>query len=493
MKLKYIIIGVVILAIIVGIIFIKSPFKQEAGIEEKKGERLEPKFSFVEGDSESWDVQSSKMGEYVLSPSWFRFEYEIAGSALICRQFGSLEDAKNNINQLSEIKKEPIEESTGSYTLVFGEKGMEETLVNINVAIANIPPEGYAIYKYELIGKEVSEEKGDKKDDKESKEPLKETKQEETLTPEQEEIIEFLEAEDEQFDYPAVNKIRAGFRVNYGYDISGNSFTNKEVAGYEHLETDLRNLEDESGESIIGLGLTFITDLVAPNWRKQESIKIGPPIYIWAYDDFPQEEVYIGGGFRPEAYVEFSNQLISFTPGFDASRSADKTVFSGPGTQTLTITFTPREENIEKKSDGIYMNIYTVEPGAENLVDAIIISPTSDGEHIEVSEDRRSLRVYEQPVKTNVPWSITLTIEVTPKPEISKAEFLPFVGVSWNLCSFSDPYAEGTTTGSSVSCPANSVGTWKWKAKGNYIWEWEDTLCGLGVAFKHLQERVEDE
>ncbi len=301
----------------------------------------------------------------------------------------------------------------------------------------------------------------------------------------------------------STNRVSADFRLSYFYYLLGDNFLNGEVTGIKHWETDTRNLQDETGESIKELAAEFTTDLTASNWRKEELIKTGPPVYKWFYGDIPQEGDYVAGGFRPESLVEFSGQSIAFTPGFDAYRSADKTVFSGPGVQTLTITVTPREKNIEEKSDGIFMCIYTVMPGAENLVDAVITSPASDGKNIEVSKDGRSLRIYEQPVKTNVPWTVTLTIEVTPKAP--KVEFMPFVSVLWNLASFNDPvfknscvmddatlYSKGTTIGSSVSCSVDA-GTWKWSAEGDYTWEWLDTLSSYLVAFEHQQERLEKE
>lgn len=301
----------------------------------------------------------------------------------------------------------------------------------------------------------------------------------------------------------AINEVSADFRLSYFYYLLGDNFSNGEVIGIKHWETDVRNLQDETGESIKGLAAEFTTDLTASNWRKEELIKIGPPIYKWSYGDIPQEGDYVAGGFRPESLVEFSGQSIAFTPGFDASRSADKTVFSGPGVQRLTITVTPQEKNIEEKSDGIFMCIYTVMPGAENLVDAVITSPVSDGKHVEVSENGHSLRIYEQPVKTNVPWTITLTIEVTPKAP--KVEFVPFVSVLWNLASFNDPvfknscvmddatlYSKGTAIGSSVSC-STDAGTWTWNAEGDYAWQWLDTLSSYLVAFEHRQESLEKE
>ena len=68
MKSKTLTFGIITLLIISGCV---------TEIVEETPETVEEKafisFNFVEGDSESWHVQSSEMGKYVLNPSWFRF------------------------------------------------------------------------------------------------------------------------------------------------------------------------------------------------------------------------------------------------------------------------------------------------------------------------------------------------------------------------------------------------------------------------------------
>ncbi len=123
-------------------------------VDENGGEAwlLETKFSFVEGDSESWSINWRRIGQEVLSPSWFRFEYLGEGPSLRCRQFGSFGSAINNVDPLGEVAIDYINGAPSGYSFAFGE---DSTLVNINLGLWNLPPNGYAIYKYEVTGEKI--------------------------------------------------------------------------------------------------------------------------------------------------------------------------------------------------------------------------------------------------------------------------------------------------------------------------------------------------
>lgn len=112
------------------------------------GEALPPSFEFVEGDKKSWVLNpvETEIGEGVLSPSWFRFEYLSEGSSLRCRQFGSLENARTDIGPLGEAVVGYANAVPGGYLFAFGEGA---TSVRINLALSNFPPTDYVIYKYE--------------------------------------------------------------------------------------------------------------------------------------------------------------------------------------------------------------------------------------------------------------------------------------------------------------------------------------------------------
>ena len=103
-------------------------------------------FEFVEGDNESWALKSAKMRGEVLSPSWFRFDYLGEGPSLRCEQFGSLENARNDISPLGEAVIDYTNSVEGGYSFVFGES---TNSVDINLALSNSPPAGHVIYKYE--------------------------------------------------------------------------------------------------------------------------------------------------------------------------------------------------------------------------------------------------------------------------------------------------------------------------------------------------------
>jgi len=111
------------------------------------GEKTE--FTFVEGDSESWNIESSEIGGEVLSPSWFRFDSLSEGSSLRCRQFGSLESAQSNTGPLGEAVVDYTGGALSGYSFIF-----TGTAIDITITLANLPPEGYVIYRYEAVDEE---------------------------------------------------------------------------------------------------------------------------------------------------------------------------------------------------------------------------------------------------------------------------------------------------------------------------------------------------
>ncbi len=180
---------------------------------------------------------------------------------------------------------------------------------------------------------------------------------------------------------------------------------------------------------------------------------------MWSFGEVPPgtgHEVYVGFGSLDSPGVV----PVTFTPGFDASRSADKTEFSAPGIQILTITVTPREAT---EQFGIL--IFADE---NDLVNPVITSPTS-GDGIELRQEGHQLVISPAGLALNTTWTITVTIQVTPK--VPEVEYLPFVGIGWR-----EPVASGTASGNSFSLPVADMGTWTVNAEGDYVWNWSASL-----------------
>lgn len=277
----------------------------------------------------------------------------------------------------------------------------------------------------------------------------------------------------------ASNEVHVAFLTTVSHFISGDSFANGEVIGGANWHTRIVNSPDETGAPVTGLGVTLTTELEFEYVDKQYLTRMGPPTYEWSFGD-AREEGSLLLAWTPDATVGFMSGdrfPFKFTPGFDASRSADKTVFTGPDTQILTITMTPREE--VEKLRGLEVVVHTISPGKENVEDAVItpISPTS-GEHIELSPNGHDLGIRQIPLELKTPWSITLTIQVTPR--VSEVEYMPFIALIW-----SGPpkgASSGTGRGSSISY-TNEAGTWAVSADGNYIWNWIAGSPGYSVGF----------
>jgi len=242
-------------------------------------------------------------------------------------------------------------------------------------------------------------------------------------------------------------KVGAQFSTYLIYDSPKDVFTNGEVTGRKEWHANIG-----SRVPLTGLALTLNSTLNFDHIMKENLTTDGPPSYVWSV--FPPgtgREVYVGFGSLDSPGVV----PVTFTPGFDASRSADKTVFTAPDNQTLTITVTPREEGLEKLSVCVIAD-------EEDLIDPIIssYSSTTDAESIKLTADSHRLALDHIPVKLNPPLTITITLQVTPK--------VPLVSYKPRINFIPERQMEadsGTVIGSSVSYTMPEVGTWTVSAR----------------------------
>lgn len=259
----------------------------------------------------------------------------------------------------------------------------------------------------------------------------------------------------------AVNNVEAYFTTAWIYDPPEDTFTNSQVNGHKWWKASMENKPDGTRAPVAGLALTLDSTLSFDHFQKENLTTTGPPTYEWSFGDVPEQSsagVWVDSG-RDSNYFP-----VTFTPGFDCSRSADKTEFSEPGTQTLTITLTPREAT---EGFGILIQAYE-----DNRVNSVITSPTR-GDGIQLSPDGHSLNMHPTHLELNSTWTITVTIQVTPKA--SKVIFMPHVLIGWD-----EAGASGNTSGSFISHPVgdpvDEAGTWTWRAEGSYEWNWREAL-----------------
>ncbi|MFC1860633.1 hypothetical protein ACFLYC_03605, partial [Chloroflexota bacterium] len=257
---------------------------------------------------------------------------------------------------------------------------------------------------------------------------------------------------------PRGNEVSVSFMEQRHYEVSGDSFLNKEVTVEEWWRTNLLNISDETGAPVTGLRLTLDSEdsLVV---EKEFLTMRGPPTYEWSLADVPNGEYLATDGWGWDAYVR-CHSTSKLAPGYDVSRSFDKTLFSTAGVQTLIITVTPREESI----DTVTVTVHTDEDAFVNPV-VLSYSSTSGGEvKIEQGGHRSSISFV--PVELDTPMTVTVTIQVTPK--VPLVHYKPSTGIRTERVSVPD---SGITTGSSISF-TTEVGTWTWSADGDYVWGW---------------------
>ena len=250
------------------------------------------------------------------------------------------------------------------------------------------------------------------------------------------------------------NEIQVYFDTAWIHDVSGDSLTNENVSTHKIWQTRLENLSDESGMPADGIELDFATVNPFSILTDQYLIKMGPPAYTWSFGSLLE-----GSQVSADAGIVWGKDRFSMVPGFDASRSFDKTEFSAPGTQTMTVTVTPRED----KGGELFIRVLVKETA---YVDAAITSHTG-GSETELSPDGHQLTIYGISTELDTTSSVTVTIQVTPKTP--KAEFLPGVWLGWR-----ETLDFGTTKGSSISKGVEELGTRTVSAASDYLWIWEE-------------------
>ena len=286
----------------------------------------------------------------------------------------------------------------------------------------------------------------------------------------------------------AVNEVLVHFLSSIGHEIRGDTFTNKQVSGSSSWHTRIINTLDETGAPITDLQVTLNSELPFDLVPAQYFTRMGPPVYEWSFGSVPEaSSEYLP--WLPDACIGFASaeqSPFTFTPGFDVLRSADKTVFSGPDTQMVTITITPRENIDELENLGVC--VHAMPPlDEEHLIDAHITSvSTSFEEHIELSPDGYDLDIRNIPLEINLPWQCTFNLEV--RPEVPKIEYMPYVAIGWGD-PHREPYASGIISGKSVSF-TNDAGAWTVSGKGNYVWSWIANPPGYSMGFHRRENRA---
>jgi hypothetical protein len=271
--------------------------------------------------------------------------------------------------------------------------------------------------------------------------------------------------------------VHADFGEAYTLDIEGNSFTNGEVMGNTSWISGFTN---NATSDVTGVGLTLATPLQF-DWVSPDPLTMGPPIQ-WSFGDIiPGQHIDVNAG-RPDKGVNvvIPGQSGPFTPGFDASRSANNTIFTGEGTQTLTIEVTTDQELPNLNYGHWFIGIGALNNGN---VSSTITSWTADNSNGSssngsVDPNRQFLTISIENPAPGTHLIYYVNIQVTPL--VPQVEFMPDVNVAWWQTLVDSATAPES---SSLSHFIPDLGTWTWSTVGDYSWQWGEGL-NRSVSFK---------
>jgi len=276
----------------------------------------------------------------------------------------------------------------------------------------------------------------------------------------------------------SVNSIHVAFDTIRTYAVPGDDFLNHEVIGGKNWGVAITNEHNESEAPVTGLTVTLNSDLEFDVVENEEILtQPDPSTYEWFFGELPD-----GGFTGTGVWVLTPDPSFTFTPGFDASRSMDKTEFlqsEGTQTQTVTITVTPRQPDVTGLVIAVAADYNPLAPDEYDLVDAVIPA----------AGDWQPLIIPANDLELDEAWTTTVEIEVTPK--VPQVEFMP-----WVYIFFLESTASGTIEDSSASCPMHDpanlveeVGIWTVSGEGSYVWHW-DELLGRAVKLQPCCRRI---
>jgi len=245
-----------------------------------------------------------------------------------------------------------------------------------------------------------------------------------------------------------VNESTVLFQEFWTHIPTGDEFTNGDAAvpGNISWVTQILNQPDYTGEPVSDITLDLDTSEVFDRVIPPVD---GPP-YQWNYEAIPEGEI------RAASVSTFPDP-VEFSPGFDAARSFDQTLFSEPGTQTLTINVTPREEYV----DLIIIDIFTIDDENANAV----ITSFTGADGVFQNQDGHRLMMVKMTPEIDTEYELTVTIDIT--PNVPQVKYQPVVRIY-------DPgfTSSGEEFGSSVTHDMPDVGTWTCSTDRDYRWSW---------------------
>jgi hypothetical protein len=217
-------------------------------------------------------------------------------------------------------------------------------------------------------------------------------------------------------------------------------------------------------------------------WPAAPALALNPPPtsitgnynYQWAFGDRP-----IGGSQYAE--VALNNLTVNYTPGFEASRSVNQTTFNTSGTQTLTVSVTPRDT-----LPNINLGVRISQDQYVNPTIKSVISPNGAPLYnYNISPNGKEMNIYFDNPTKDTTYTYTITIQLDLQTGVTQLEFMPKVQIET-----SQPIASGSVTGTSFSGISKDYstistmvgGTWTWSINGSITVDWYESL-GKIVSF----------
>jgi hypothetical protein len=252
----------------------------------------------------------------------------------------------------------------------------------------------------------------------------------------------------------AANSAHLDFFTSYNYAATGDVVPAGTLAVTgKNAAIMITNTMDGTGQPLVAPRFDFVpAPGVTVTGGVPAPLPSGPP-YAWTPGDIADNTSY-------QQIALVSPGATDFTPGFSGGRTISPTFFSGPGTQTVTISGIATAPTPELRF------IVTVPP-ADQFVAATIIMPTPTPGYNYLPGPNR-LEIWITNPTVNTVYSQVVEVGVVLKPGVTTSDFKASVSIARLESIASGSPSAGTTVTSGLM----ELGTWTCTTPGEYMWGW---------------------
>jgi hypothetical protein len=266
------------------------------------------------------------------------------------------------------------------------------------------------------------------------------------------------------------NTVNVDYWTSYRYYLDGDTYDNSPLDGFKHWYSEIGNVDDSSNQPVHNTTSRLDSVYSLSGQISDTAFSAPPSPYNWNFGDVPE---HITRGIWLGTSGEDPPVEVTFSQGFNATRTTSKSVFYEDGDQTVTVGVTPLE-----KMDQLWIR-YVVDDNP--LVSPSIISYSAGSEFVIDQINDHNLWTTINNPEINHEYILPVTIHLDLAEESGSVEYMPQIHIT--NCDWGEV---STYNSHSITYDPDGLGNWTWV--GDSYYSWDQYISFFRTL--HMQERI---